>query len=56
VRATCPPHAGLTGKIVDLPKTPTLLDNGLRVPCAQVEFVAGETAFVPLANLEYYGK
>lgn len=56
VRATRAPHAGSTGKVVDLPKSPVLLDNGLRVPCAQVEFISGETAFVPLANLEYYGK
>jgi hypothetical protein len=56
VRLVRAPYAGLAGKVVDLPKTPCLLDNGLRVPCAQVELVAGETVTVPLANLEYYGK
>lgn len=52
VRVTREPFMGQTGNILDLPKMPTLLDNGLRVPCAQVELVAGETIFVPLANLE----
>lgn len=52
VRVTREPFMGQTGVILDLPKMPTLLDNGLRVPCAQVELVAGETIFVPLANLE----
>lgn len=56
VRVTRAPHAGINGKVVDLPKTPTLLENGLRVLCAQVELATGETAFVPMTNLEYYGK
>lgn len=56
VRVIRAPYAGLAGKIVDLPKTPSLLDNGLRIQCAQVELLTGETVTVPLANLEYYGK
>lgn len=56
VRIIRPPHLGATGRIVDLPKTPYLIDNGLRVPCAQVELVTGGTVPVPLANLEYYGR
>lgn len=56
VRIVRAPHLGATGRIVDLPKTPYLLDNGLRTHAAQVELVTGETVPVPLANLEYYGK
>ena len=55
-RITRAPYAGLTGTIVALPKTPILLDNGLRILCAQVELVVGETVFVPLANLEVLGR
>lgn len=56
VRITRQPHIGETGKVVNLPKSPVLLDNGLRVPCAQVELTAGETLYVPLANLEVLGR
>ncbi len=56
VRLTRPPNAGNVGKIVHLPKTPHLLDNGLRVPCAWVELVTGEKVWVPLANLEVFGR
>lgn len=56
VRLTREPHLGLTGHIVDLPKMPVLLDNGLRVPCAFVELIVGETVYVPLANLEVLGR
>ncbi|GAB4513229.1 MAG: hypothetical protein OHK0046_13840 [Anaerolineae bacterium] len=52
VRVTRDPYLGQTGQVVDLPKTPTLLDNGLRVSCAHVELVTGDTVAVPLANLE----
>ncbi len=45
----------VTGTVVDLPKDPVILDNGLRVPCAFVELSTGETRYVPLANLEVYG-
>ncbi|MBZ0301722.1 MAG: hypothetical protein K8J31_18390, partial [Anaerolineae bacterium] len=56
VRLTRPPYAGQVGKILNLPKTPYLLDNGLRVPCAQIALVTGESVLVPLANLEVLGK
>ena len=42
VRLTRAPHVGAIGKIVDLPKPPQMLDNGLRVPCAQVDLATGE--------------
>ncbi|HEX2620576.1 MAG TPA: hypothetical protein VHL11_10520 [Phototrophicaceae bacterium] len=56
VRITREPHIGQTGKIVDLPKSPVLLENGLRVLSAHVEFPGGETVYVPLANLEILGR
>jgi hypothetical protein len=56
VRVTRAPYAGLTGLVVDLPESPVLLDNGLRIRCAQVELVIGETVFVPLTNIEVLGR
>ena len=56
VRLTRPPNQGQVGKIINLPKTPFLLENGLRVPCAQVELITGEKVTVPLANLEVFGR
>ncbi len=56
VRLTRPPHAGEVVRVTDLPKMPVLLENGLRVPCAQVEFPNGESRPVPLANIEVYGR
>jgi hypothetical protein len=47
--------AGMVGHIVGLPKDPVLLDNGLRVPCAEVELVTGDRLDVPLANIEVSG-
>jgi hypothetical protein len=47
--------AGMVGHVIDLPKEPVLLDNGLRVPCAEVELVTGERMSVPLANIEVSG-
>jgi hypothetical protein len=47
--------AGMVGHIIGLPKEPVLLDNGLRVPCAEVELVTGERLDVPLANIEVSG-
>lgn len=56
VRLTRPPNAGQVGKVIHLPKIPYLLDNGLRVRCAQIELVAGERVMVPLVNLEVFGR
>lgn len=56
VRLTRAPYMGVVGQIANLPKTPQLLDNGLRVPCAQVDLVTGEKVLVPLANLEVFGR
>jgi hypothetical protein len=56
VRLTRAPRAGSIGDITNLPKTLQLLDNGLRVLCAQIALVTGESVLVPLANLEILGK
>ncbi len=56
VRLTRDPYAGVVGQITNLPKAPQLLENGLRVVCAQVDLVTGERVFVPLANLEVFGR
>ncbi|MBC6935330.1 MAG: hypothetical protein DWB42_05785 [Chloroflexi bacterium] len=56
VRLTRAPNAGQVGKVVNLPKTPYLLDNGLRVRCAQVELLTGERVMTPLVNLEVFGR
>lgn len=51
-------HGGAVtfGEAIGLPKAPVLLDNGLRVQCAQVELVTGERLMVPLANIEVPGR
>jgi hypothetical protein len=56
VRVTRQPYTGQIGRILDLPKLPVLIENGLRVPCAQVELAGGEVAHIPLANLEVTGR
>jgi len=56
VRLTRVPHLGDVGTVVNLPKTPILLENGLQVLCAEVESVTGEKITVPLANLEVFGR
>ncbi len=56
VRLTRGEHAGQVGNIVHLPKTPYVLENGLRLQCAQVQLVTGESIFVPVANFEVFGQ
>jgi hypothetical protein len=56
VRLTRLPHIGDVGTVVNLPKMPVLLENGLKVMCAEVESVTGEKMTVPLANLEVFGR
>jgi hypothetical protein len=55
VKVTRAPYEGQTGKIVELPPAPVLLDNGLRILCARVELTIGETLYIPRANLEVLG-
>lgn len=56
VRLTRGPFAGMVGRVTDLPKMPQVLDNGLRVQCARIELPTGQTASVPLTNLEIFGQ
>lgn len=55
VRLTRGDSGGAMGVITNLPKTPILMDNGLRVACAVVELATGEKITAPLANLEVTG-
>lgn len=55
VRLTRGAQAGVGGVVVSLPRSPVLLDNGLRVDCAQVELITGERVMIPLANIEVVG-
>jgi hypothetical protein len=55
VRISREPHFGTVGRVTDLPNQPLLLDNGLRVPCARIEIMAGEIVDIPLANIELAG-
>jgi len=55
VRLTRGTFSGMVGHVTGLPKELVSLDNGLRVPCAQVELVTGEKINVPLANIEVSG-
>ncbi len=48
--------SSIAGQIVGLPDAPVLLENGLKVPCAQVELITGERSAVPLANIEVFGR
>ncbi len=48
--------SSITGEITGLPEGPQVLENGLSVPCAQVELVTGERVAVPLANIELFGR
>jgi hypothetical protein len=55
VRVTRAPYLNQLGKITDLPHTPALLSNGLRVMVAKVELGLEENVDIPLANLELAG-
>jgi hypothetical protein len=55
VRLTRGNFAGNIGRVIGLAKNPVMLENGLRVYCAQVELVTGEKLAVPLENLEVFG-
>jgi hypothetical protein len=55
VRIKRPPYAGMVGTILNLPAGLSLLPSGLRAPSADVRLENGETALVPLVNLEVVG-
>lgn len=56
VRITSEPYSGQLARVINLPKNPVLLDNGLRIFSAQLELAGGEKIFVPLANVEFTGR
>ncbi|MBN1966122.1 MAG: hypothetical protein JW910_15845 [Anaerolineae bacterium] len=56
VRITRQPYLGMVGQVIDLPKTPQVIDNGLRLLAADVRLPSGNTVTVPLANLELFGR
>lgn len=55
VRIKRPPYAGMVGTILNLPAGLSLLPSGLRAPSADIRLENGETALVPLVNLEVVG-
>ena len=55
VRLRRPPYAGMIGTVADLPAGVSTLPSGLRAPAAEVRLENGETALVPLVNLEIVG-
>jgi hypothetical protein len=52
VRITRAPWDGFIGEVVELPETPQIVSNGLRVPSAKVRLPGERIGLVPLANLE----
>jgi hypothetical protein len=55
VRMRRSPHAGMIGSITNLPAGLSQLPSGLRAPAAEVKLENGDTALVPLVNLEVVG-
>jgi hypothetical protein len=55
VRITRAPWDGFIGEVVELPDTPQVVGNGLRVPSAKVRLPGGRLGLIPLANLELLG-
>ena len=57
VRISRDPYMGVSGVVVGLPVHPAQIDNGLRLPVAEVELsTTGEIVDIPLANLELAGR
>jgi len=56
VRITRQPYLGVVGKVKNLPGTPRVIDNGLRLPVAEVVLPSGRTVTIPLVNLELFGR
>ena len=55
VRMRRSPNVGAIGSITALPAGLSTLPSGLRAPAAEVKFENGDTALVPLVNLEVVG-
>ncbi|NJL95832.1 MAG: hypothetical protein HC915_19920 [Anaerolineae bacterium] len=56
VRVRRAPYLGRVGEVLEVLDQPVVLENGLRVLCAQVKFPSGDRAIVPLANLDSLGE
>ena len=56
VRITRQPYLGVVGKVKTLPGLPRVIENGLRLPVAEVVLSSGRMVTVPLVNLELFGR
>jgi hypothetical protein len=56
VRIARAPLAGQGGRVRRVIETPRTVENGLRLPGAEVQLADGAVVFVPLANLESVGR
>ncbi len=56
VRITRKPYVGVIARVARLPRAPRQLENGLRLPVAEVTLPSGRTVTVPLVNLELFGR
>lgn len=56
VRVCCAPYLGILAKVLDVPRQPQPLPNGLLVPCAKVELSHnGNEVLIPQQSLEWIG-
>ncbi len=51
VRLVCPPFMGAQGRVIQIDKTPTVLESGLKIYCVIVETDKGKLK-VPFTNIE----
>jgi hypothetical protein len=56
VRITRKPYLGMVARVKSLPRMPQMIDNGLRLPVAEVTLPSGRAVTVPLVNLELFGR
>lgn len=56
VRITRKPYGGVIARVARLPQAPRQIENGLRLPVAEVTLPSGRLVTVPLVNLELFGR
>ncbi len=56
VRILRKPYTGVIARVKMLPRTPQRIENGLRLPVAEVTLPSGRAVTVPLVNLELFGR